>query len=149
MKIHKIKSGLIAGAVLFMHSASFCQVNQSDSTQETTVSSGKATGYHRLEGIASYYHPKFEGRVMSNGEKHSKVRLTAACNKIPLGRWVRVTNLRNNQSVEVRITDRMNKKNTRLIDLSLAAAQKLGMIKRGTVRVEVVEIKNRKHKQGQ
>lgn len=90
-----------------------------------------------LLGTASYYHNKFEGRKMSNGEKYSKIKMTAASNILPLNRWVRVTSLQNHRIVIVKITDRMNKNNRRLVDLSLAAAKKIRMIPSGLVSVKV------------
>ncbi|MFT3704397.1 MAG: septal ring lytic transglycosylase RlpA family protein [Agriterribacter sp.] len=92
-------------------------------------------------GTASYYAAKFQGKQMANGQKFDQTKLTAACNVLSLGTWVKVSNLRNKKSVIVRITDRMHPKNKRLIDVSKAAAQKLGFVGRGLtkVKVEVVE----------
>lgn len=92
-------------------------------------------------GVASYYGIKFHGKLMANGEKFDEYKLTAAHNKLPLGTWVKVSNLRNKKSVIVQVTDRMHPKNKRLIDLSKEAARQLGFLKRGLakVRVEVVE----------
>src|ERR1700754_1445108 len=59
-------------------------------------------------GVASFYHNKFEGRKTANGDIFSQKKLTAACNTLPLNCWVRVTNIRNNRSVVLRITDRMH-----------------------------------------
>ncbi|MFT3824576.1 MAG: septal ring lytic transglycosylase RlpA family protein [Chitinophagaceae bacterium] len=88
-------------------------------------------------GVASFYHNKFEGRRTTNGEIFSQSKMTAACNKLPLNCWVKVTNLRNKKSVIVRITDRMHYKNTRLIDLSRTAAKKLAYTGHGLTRVRV------------
>ncbi|MBS4065488.1 MAG: septal ring lytic transglycosylase RlpA family protein [Chitinophagaceae bacterium] len=88
-------------------------------------------------GIASYYSNKFNGRKTANGEIFSQQKLTAAHNTLPLGTYVRVTNLRNKRSVIVRINDRLNARNKRLIDLSRAAASKLGFIKSGLTRVKI------------
>jgi rare lipoprotein A len=88
-------------------------------------------------GIASYYADKFEGRPTANGEKYNKTLLTAAHNVLPLGTWIRVTNLSNKRQVIVRINDRLHHRNKRLVDLSLAAASKLGYTKKGLTRVKV------------
>ncbi|MBO9633806.1 MAG: septal ring lytic transglycosylase RlpA family protein [Chitinophagaceae bacterium] len=88
-------------------------------------------------GVASFYHNKFEGRKTANGEIFSQKKLTAACNTLPLNCWVRVTNIRNNRSVILRITDRMHPLNKRLIDLSHAAAKTLGYTGHGLTRVKV------------
>jgi rare lipoprotein A len=88
-------------------------------------------------GTASYYANKFQGRTTANGELYDKDKMTCAHNSLPLGTWIKVTNLRNNRSVIVRITDRLHYKNKRLVDLSRAAAAKLGYLKRGLTRVKV------------
>lgn len=88
-------------------------------------------------GTASFYADKFQGRKMANGETYDRNKLTAAANRIPLGTWVKVSNLSNKKTVIVQITDRMHPKNRRLIDLSKAAAIKLGFIKKGLTRVSV------------
>jgi rare lipoprotein A len=88
-------------------------------------------------GIASFYADKFHGRKMANGETYDRNKLTAAANRIPLGTWVKVSNLSNKKIVIVQITDRMHPKNKRLIDMSRAAAIKLGFIKKGLTRVSV------------
>ena len=88
-------------------------------------------------GVASFYAKKFAGRKMTNGETYRPEKLTAACNVLPLNTWIKVTNLRNHQSVVVKIKDRMNPKNKRLVDLSRSAASKLGYLSRGLTRVKV------------
>ncbi|WEK35268.1 MAG: septal ring lytic transglycosylase RlpA family protein [Candidatus Pseudobacter hemicellulosilyticus] len=89
------------------------------------------------QGVASYYHNKFEGRKTANGEIFSQKKMTAACNTLPLNCWVKVTNIRNKRTVIVRITDRMHHMNSRLIDLSRSAALKLGYTGHGLTRVKV------------
>lgn len=90
-----------------------------------------------LYGQASYYAKKFEGRITANGETFKSSKLTAACNVLPLGSWVKVTNLRNGKTVVVKTNDRLHKKTTRIIDLSDAATSKLGFRKRGLTRVKI------------
>ena len=70
-------------------------------------------------------------------------KMTAACNQLPLGTWIRVTNLNNNRSVIVKTNDRLHIRMKRVVDLSRAAAEKLGYIGRGLtkVKVEVLEKK--------
>jgi len=96
-----------------------------------------------LFGVASYYAEKFNGRKTANGETYDGTKLTAACNTLPLGTWIRVTNLSNNRSVIVKTNDRLHPRMTRIVDLSRAAAQKLGYISKGLtkVKVEVLEKK--------
>jgi rare lipoprotein A len=95
------------------------------------------TKSRKMIGIASYYGHEHHGRYMANGNRFNEHKLTAASHSLPLGSRVRVTNLRNRKSVVVTITDRMPKRNTRIIDLSAAAAHALDLIARGTGRVSV------------
>ena len=88
-------------------------------------------------GIASYYADKFEGRRTANGDIFSQQKFTAAHNTLPLGTHIKVTNLRNKKSVKVVINDRLHHRNRRLVDLSKAAAQKIGIINTGITRVKV------------
>jgi len=88
-------------------------------------------------GIASFYADRFEGLSTSTGEKFSQKKLTAAHNTLPLGTWIRVTNLRNKKTVIVRVNDRLHHLNTRLVDLSREAARRLGYISNGLAKVKV------------
>ena len=88
-------------------------------------------------GIASFYHNKFNGRRTANGEIFSQKKLTAAHNNAPFGTWLRVTNLRNKKTVVVRVTDRLHYRSHRLVDLSKAAANKIGFSSKGLLRVKV------------
>jgi peptidoglycan lytic transglycosylase len=88
-------------------------------------------------GTASFYAKKFDGRQTANGEIFSSKKYTAACNVLPLNTWVKVTNLKNHRIIIVRINDRMNPQNRRLIDLSRIAANNLGFLGRGLARVKV------------
>ena len=92
-------------------------------------------------GIASFYHDKFEGRQTANGEVFDNDKFTAASNTLKLGSYVKVTNVSNGEIVYVRINDRMAKTNERLIDLASVAAKKLQFHKKGItkVKVEVVD----------
>lgn len=82
----------------------------------------------REVGLASWYGKKFHGRKTSSGEPYDMFRLTAAHKHLPLPTFVRVTNLSNDKSIVVRINDRGPFKDGRIIDLSYAAAAKLGML---------------------
>ncbi|MDG6347657.1 septal ring lytic transglycosylase RlpA family protein [Luteimonas sp. 8-5] len=96
-----------------------------------------AEGYHET-GIASYYGNKFHGRRTSNLEVYDMYAFTAAHKTLPLPSFARVTNLANGSSVVVRVNDRGPFHDGRIIDLSYAAAVKLGVDRAGTARVEVV-----------
>jgi rare lipoprotein A len=88
-------------------------------------------------GIASWYSDKFNGRKTANGEIFSQQKMTCAHNFLPMGTWLKVTNVRNKRSVVVRVNDRLHPKNKRVVDVTRAAAQKLGMINAGLVKVKV------------
>lgn len=87
-------------------------------------------------GKASYYGKKFQGRKTASGEPFDINKLTAASNGHPFGTMLKVTNIANGKSVEVRVNDRLSGGN-RIIDLSHAAAQQIGMVKAGLVEVKV------------
>ncbi len=90
-----------------------------------------------IYGTASYYHDKFNGRMTANGEIFSQKKMTAACNMLPLGTWIKVTNLRNGKSVVVKTNDRLHPRMKRVVDLSRTAARKLGYTGHGLARVRV------------
>ena len=92
------------------------------------------------EGIASWYGKKFHGRLTSSREIYDMNKLTAAHKSLPIPCYARVTNLSNNKSVVVRINDRGPFIKGRIIDLSYAAAKKLGIVLKGTARVHVETI---------
>lgn len=89
------------------------------------------------EGTASYYGKRFQGRKTASGEPFDMHQLTAAHKKLPFGSKVLVTNLGNNRSVVVTINDRGPYSKNRIIDLSKAAAKRIGMIQAGVVKVKV------------
>ena len=88
-------------------------------------------------GQASFYANKFNGRKTASGEIFDQKKLTCACNVLPLGTWIKVTNLKNGRSVIVKVNDRIHPKMKRIVDLSRSAAQKLGYVSSGLTRVKV------------
>jgi rare lipoprotein A len=88
-------------------------------------------------GLASYYGHKFQGRRTASGERFDMHAFTAAHPRLAFGTRVRVTNLQNNRSVDVRINDRGPFVKGRIIDLSYAAAKKIGMLSVGVVKVQI------------
>ncbi len=97
-------------------------------------------GEYVEEGVASWYGIPFNGRRTSNGDIYDMHAFTAAHRTLPFGAVVRVTNLSNGRQTEVRINDRGPFVADRIIDLSLSAAQAIGMVGTGTaqVRIEVL-----------
>lgn len=103
------------------------------------------------EGTASYYSTGFNGKRTASGEIFNKNAYTAAHNTFPFGTLLRVTNLSNNESVEVTVNDRGPFAKGRIIDLSEAAARAIGMIQTGTAEVRIEVLKwgsNEYHKEG-
>jgi rare lipoprotein A len=103
-----------------------------DSTKATPKNSKIAYG------VASWYSDNFDGRKTSNGEIFRQSKLTCAThNGYKFGTWLRVTNLRNGKSVIVKVNDRMHPRMKRIVDLSRAAATKIGILSRGITKVKV------------
>jgi rare lipoprotein A len=92
-------------------------------------------------GQASYYANKFVGRKTASGEIFNQSKMTCACNAVKLGTWLRITNVRNNQSVIVKVNDRIHPRMKRVVDLTSGAAKKIGITSVhgvGRVKVEVL-----------
>ena len=98
-----------------------------------------ARGFQQ-EGLASWYGDKFHGRKTSSGEIYDMYAISAAHKTLPLGTYVRVTNLANGRSLEMRVNDRGPFVRGRIIDLSYAAALKLGVVGPGTAPVKIVAL---------
>lgn len=110
------------------------------STRSVTSSSTSTRHVNNAKiqyGTASFYADKFEGRQTANGEIFTQKGMTCAHNSLPLGTWVKVTNLSNKRSVILKVTDRLHPKNPRLVDLSKSAAKKLGYTGHGLTKVKV------------
>lgn len=89
------------------------------------------------KGVASWYGPDFHGKKTSNGETYDMHAMTAAHKTLPLGVFVRVENLETGESAVVRVNDRGPFVRGRIIDLSYAAAKRLGVVQHGTARVRI------------
>lgn len=100
----------------------------------TPMQNGK--GYEEV-GFASWYGQKFHGHLTSNGETYNMFAMSAAHKTLPLPSYVRVTNLENNKQAIVRVNDRGPFHENRIIDLSYAAAVKLGYHSKGTAKVKL------------
>ena len=126
--------------IIFLASCPFSIVNaqqlELNKREKRTVQKHKKVIY----GTASYYSDKFIGKKTANGSVFSQKKYTAACNVLPLGTWVIVTNLKNGKSVKVKTNDRLHPKMKRLLDLSKIAAAQLGYLNKGlaSVKVEVL-----------
>jgi rare lipoprotein A len=98
----------------------------------------KARRHWLQVGVASWYGTKFQGRTTAGGERFDMYRMTCAHRSLPLGTWLRVTNLRNHRTTYVRVNDRGPVLEDRIVDLSFAAAQVLGLEGIGQVKLEAV-----------
>ena len=92
-------------------------------------------------GVASYYHDSFHGKETAYGVKYDKKALTAAHRELPYGTMVRVTRLDNSKSVVVKVTDKGPYKRGRVVDLSRAAAERIGLIQDGLTEVKLEVVK--------
>ena len=122
------------------------ELNSLDTNEVEGKRSKKSKEKTKLHGLASYYGNKFNGRKTASGEIFDQKKMTAACNKLPLGTIIRVTNPKNGKSVIVKINDRLHPKMKRLVDLTMAAAKKLDYISEGVTKVTVEVIKRPKRR---
>jgi rare lipoprotein A len=104
----------------------------------STTSRVKKTLQWLQVGTASWYGLKFQGKKTASGESFDMNSLTCAHRSLPLGSWVRVTNLKNRRSIFVRVTDRGPMPEDRVVDLSMAAARAVGLAGVGKVKLESV-----------
>jgi rare lipoprotein A len=92
-------------------------------------------------GYASFYSNKFIGKRTASGEVFRQDKLTCAHNTLPMGTLIKVTNLKNDKTVTVRVNDRLHHRNPRLVDLSRAAAKTLDFHDDGVTKVRVEVLK--------
>jgi peptidoglycan lytic transglycosylase len=107
-------------------------------TTDEPAHAQRAQPVYVQQGAASWYGPGFHGRKTASGDRFDQHELTAAHKKLPLGTKATVTNLKNGKTVEVEINDRGPYVGGRILDLSKAAAERLGMKKAGTALVRLV-----------
>ncbi len=98
-----------------------------------------SNGFSQI-GTASWYGGKFHGRKTANGEIYNMNAMTGAHKTLPLVTYAKVTNLENNKSLVIKINDRGPFHGNRILDLSHAAAKKLGVLKKGTAKVEITAL---------
>ena len=141
--MRRFTSCLLTGALLLGVTSGATKQIHSDTTER--VSSGqkasrnaknKASKPYQV-GKASWYGRPFHGRSTANGERYNMYQLTAAHRQLPMGTWVKVTNLRTGRSVLVRVNDRGPVPESRIIDLSFEAAHLIGLNERGVEKVRL------------
>jgi len=136
--LKKIKFILAVFGIMLSVNILFPAVATAQKKKAKTGSSGNGSRVKKsIYGQASFYSNKFNGRKTATGAIFSQQKLTAACNVLPLGTKVKVTNLKNGKSVIVTVNDRLHVKTRRLIDLTYKAASTLGFTKQGLTRVRI------------
>ena len=119
-------------------------VSYKDSIQKSIPEIISEKSIKTVLGVASFYSRSFEGRKTATGEIFRHANLTAASNNFKLNTWIRVTNLKNGESVIVRINDRMHPtmaKKGRVVDLTSTAAKKIGLLgKNGVIKVKTEQV---------
>lgn len=123
--------------VWFTMSCSGLDRSQKDRAGRHDLPEPASTAFYTEQGIASWYGKEFHEKPTATGEVYDMYALTAAHQTLPLGTWVVVTDLGTRRSVRVRINDRGPFIKDRIIDLSYGAADKLGIVEKGTTQVEV------------
>ncbi len=107
------------------------------STSTKSKSMAKPRHWYQT-GVASWYGTKFQGRTTAGGERFDMNRMTCAHRSLPMGTWLRVTNLKNHKTAFVRVNDRGPVPEDRIVDLSYAAAQAVGLAGLGQVKLEPI-----------
>ncbi len=100
----------------------------------------KSSPFEMVEGFASYYSRHLEGRRTTSGHRYNPEKMTAAHESLPIGTVVRVVNAASKQEVHVTITDRCASKSFHFIDLSRAAAKKIGLWGKGRIKVVIIPL---------
>ena len=100
----------------------------------------KSSTFESVDAFASYYARKFEGRRTTSGHRYNPEKLTAAHQSLPLGTVVRVLNPVTREEVQVTVNDRCAPKSFHFIDLSRAAAKKIGLWGKGKIRVVIIPL---------
>ena len=122
------------------HSGSLPTEQESPATASLEELVLKGSELQPMEGFASYYAKRFEGRRTTSGHRYHPEKMTGAHQSLPLGTVVRVVNPATSQEVHVTINDRCAKKAYHFIDLSRAAAKKIGLWGKGKIRVVIIPL---------
>ena len=122
------------------HAGSLMTEQESRATSSLEELVLKGSGQTPTEGFASYYAKRFEGRKTTSGHRYHPEKMTGAHQSLPLGTVVRVVNPATSQEVNVTINDRCAKKAYHFIDLSRAAAKKIGLWGKGKIKVVIIPL---------
>jgi rare lipoprotein A len=144
MSVRRIGTGLLIMGMALSASAKDAAKVSAGPVKETTPNtqssfkSGHKPRRWLQVGVASWYGTHFQGRTTAAGERFNMNLMTCAHPTLPMGTWLRVTNLRNHKTAYVRVNDRGPVLEGRIVDLSLAAARTLGLAGVGKVQLETV-----------
>ncbi|HEY6871884.1 MAG TPA: septal ring lytic transglycosylase RlpA family protein [Geobacteraceae bacterium] len=116
------------------------QAEESQTDSSTASVAPLAKDRQGAEGVASYYAKRYNGRRTRSGARYDPEKMTAAHASLPIGTRVRVVNLANDREVIVTVNDRCRSRKHPFIDLSWAAAGKLGFLGKGTARVRIIPL---------
>ena len=148
MKFSHILSKFVCGWTLRVMLIACAAVPINDSFAQTADSMRRQHARAKVSrvyyGTASFYAKKFQGRKTASGERFNHQAFTCACNVLPFGTWVRITNIRNGKQVVVKVNDRLHHKMKRLADLTHAAASQLGFVQSGLTRIKLEVLGKRK-----
>jgi len=139
--IPKYYLGFIVVSLIFFNCSSTTRYSRTNDSPDNDTRIKNPNVLEVETGTASYYADEFNGKKTANGEIYDMKDLTAAHPTYPFNTLVKVTNLSNGKSVEVRINDRMPQFKGRILDLSLAAANKIEMVNAGIQEVKVEVLK--------
>jgi len=131
---------LLFGQLLFLFPTLPLQAEEIQSENSKESVAPQASERHEPEGIATYYANHYNGKKTRSGARYNPEKMTAAHATLPLGTKVRVVNLANDREVVVTINDRCRCREHPFIDLSRAAAAKLGFLGKGTARVKIIPL---------
>jgi rare lipoprotein A len=134
LSLHSIQPNRAASSVLAETTPT--AQHGSAKTASLTATPKKHEDWHQI-GLASWYGSQFQGKQTADGESFNMYDLTCAHRSLPLGTWVKVTNLHTRKWIVVRVNDRGPVPDTRIADLSSEAAYMLGMRSRGVTRVRL------------
>jgi rare lipoprotein A len=131
-------AGAVLSAICISPGSTLAQPDSPQADQLTATATSHHSHWHQI-GRASWYGRAFQGQATASGEPFNMNSMTCAHRSLPLGASVLVTNLRNHRSVMVRVNDRGPVPESRVIDLSYAAAKMLGFHGLAPVRIDLVD----------
>lgn len=135
-----ILASAVLSAMCISPGSTLAQPDSPQTGAQTTTSTASPHHHHWLQfGRASWYGRQFQGQATASGEPYNMNSMTCAHRSLPLGATVLVTNLRNHRSVMVRVNDRGPVPESRVVDLSYAAARILGFRGVAPVRIDLVD----------